>query len=297
MSFAEMKKRRSSDFNKLKEKIQSQNKKSFVEDDRPYWRLSRDKSDVGNATIRFLPAPEGEEIPWAHYYHHSFQDPTTQKWYIERSLTSKDQADPLSELNGKLWNSGVEADKEQAKRQKRKEKYVSNILVISDKANPENEGKVFLFEYGKKIYDMIQSAMIPEFDDQDPLEVFDMWEGGNFKIRVRKADGWITYDKSEFDGPSVISEDEDEMERIYNSIHSLEEINDEKFYKSYDELQKKLNFVLGLNANASNKPVQEEAPAPQAEASAPVIEETESASSDEDDMDLDDFINSLGDED
>lgn len=213
-------------------------------DDR-LWKPTQDKMGNGYAVIRFLPACEGQELPWVRYWDHGFKGPTG-KWYIERSLTSIGQDDPVGELNSKLWNSGRDDDKEKARQQKRRLHYVSNVLVVSDPANPDNEGKVFMYQYGKKIFDKLMDMMQPQFQDEKPVNPFDFWEGANFKIKIRKVDGWVNYDKSEFDSPTALfNGDETRLEAIYNSMHDLGEFTDPKNYKSYAELKMKLDSVLG----------------------------------------------------
>ena len=186
-----------------------QEKKSYV--DERIWKPVMDKTGNGFAIIRFLPAPKGEELPWVKLWNHAFQGPTGQ-WYIENSLTTISQNDPVSELNTKFWNSGVESDKEIARKQKRKLQYYSNIYVVKDSANPENEGKVFLYRFGKKIFDKVMETMQPAFEDETPVNPFDFWEGANFKLKLRKVDGYWNYDKSEFETPSALAEDDAELE-------------------------------------------------------------------------------------
>ena len=216
-------------------------KQSYV--DERLWKPELDKSGNGYAVIRFLPAPQGEEMPWAKLWNHAFQGPTG-KWYIENSLTTLNQKDPVSEYNSKLWNSGVESDKEIARKQKRKLQYYSNIYVVSDPQHPENEGKVFLFRYGKKIFDKLMEALQPQFEDETPVNPFDFWEGANFKLKIRKVDGYWNYDKSEFESPSKLSEDDEVLDKIYNSEYSLAEFTAPSNFKTYDELKSRLDDVL-----------------------------------------------------
>lgn len=240
-----------------------QEKKSYGDD--RFWKPTRDKSDNGYAVIRFLPAPEGEDLPWAKYWDHGFKGPTG-KWYIENSLTSIGQPDPVGEMNSELWASGREEDKVIVRERKRRLHYVTNIMVIKDEANPQNEGKVFLYKFGQKIFDKIMEAMQPEFADDEPVNPFDFWEGAYFKLKIRKVAGWINYDKSEFSSASALSDDDDELEKIYNKLHSLKDFVDPKNYKSYDELKAKLNSVLGVSAGhvAMEAPsFAESAPAPE----------------------------------
>ena len=216
-------------------------KKSYV--DERLWKPVVDKSGNGYAVIRFLPAPTGEELPWVRLWNHAFQGPTGQ-WYIENSLTTMNQNDPVSEYNSALWNSGVESDKEIARKQKRKLQYYSNIYVVEDSMNPENNGKVMLYRYGKKIYDKIMESMQPEFADETPINPFDLWEGANFKLKIRKVDGYWNYDKSEFDKPVQLKPTDEELEKIYGSCHSLADFTAPSNFKSYDELKARLDAVL-----------------------------------------------------
>ena len=241
--------RKSNTLDKLLAQVQSesapQEKKSYV--DERLWKPELDKSGTGQAVIRFLPAKDGEELPWIKLWKHAFQGPTG-KWFIENSLTTLNQKDPVSEHNSELWNTGLESDKEIARKQKRKLEYYSNIYVVSDPKHPENEGKVFLFRYGKKIFDKIMAAMQPEFEDEAPLNPFDFWEGANFKLKIRDVEGYRNYDKSEFDRQTPLSEDDTYLEEVYNKMHKLEEFTDPKSYKTYDELKTKLISVLGEDA-------------------------------------------------
>lgn len=216
-------------------------KKSYT--DERLWKPVVDKSGNGYAVVRFLPAPSGEELPWVRLWNHAFQGPTGQ-WYIENSLTTLNQNDPVSEYNSALWNSGVESDKGIARTQKRKLQYYSNIYVVEDSMNPENNGKVMLYRYGKKIYDKIMEAMQPEFADETPINPFDLWEGANFKLKIRKVDGYWNYDKSEFDSPVQLKPTDEELESIYAKTHSLADFTAQSNFKSYDELKARLDAVL-----------------------------------------------------
>ena len=235
--------------NAVKEDNAPQEKKSYV--DERLWKPELDKSGNGYAVIRFLPSPEGEDLPWAKVWNHAFQGPTGQ-WYIENSLTTIGQKDPVSEYNSKLWNSGVESDKEIARKQKRKLQYFSNILVVSDPKHPENEGKVMLFRYGKKIFDKMMEAMQPAFEDETPINPFDFWEGADFKLKIRKVDGFWNYDKSEFAAPSPISDDESKIESIWKSQYSLAEYTAPTNFKSYDELSTRFHAVISGTTTVGN---------------------------------------------
>mgnify|MGYP001269117255 FL=1 len=224
-----------------KDETPTTDKKSYV--DERLWKPQVDKAGNGYAVIRFLPASKDEEMPWVRVWNHAFQGPTGQ-WYIENSLTTINQKDPVSEYNTQLWNSGVESDKEIARKQKRKLQYYSNIYVVSDSVNPSNQGKVFLFRYGKKIFDKLSEAMQPAFEDETPINPFDLWEGANFKLKIRKVDGYWNYDKSEFDKPSKLNDNDDEMEKIWNTQYSLKDFSAPSNFKSYDELKTRLDAVL-----------------------------------------------------
>ena len=234
-------------------------KKSYV--DERLWKPELDTSGNGYAVIRFLPAIEGEDLPWVKLFSHAFQGPTGQ-WYIENSRTTLGRGDigkdPASEYNSSLWNSGVETDKEIARKQKRKLSYYSNIYVVSDSKNPHNEGKVFLFRYGKKIFDKLMAAMQPEFEDESPINPFDFWKGANFKLKIRKVDGYWNYDKSEFEAPSAILDDDSAIERIWKEQYSLADFTAPSNFKSYEELKTRLDAVLSGKQVVSNQTVEDE---------------------------------------
>ena len=249
-SFSDFKKKSRTSIEDLSKKIEDMGKKESYKDDR-YWRPELDKASNGFAVIRFLPATGEEEIPWVKMYSHGFKGPGG--WYIESSRTTLGEKDPVSEMNSKLWNSGIESDKDIARARKRRLNYISNILVVSDPANPQNEGKVFLYKFGKKIFEKIQEAMQPEFEDETPVNPFDFWEGANFKLKVRKVSGFVNYDKSEFDSPSALMDGDDEqLEKIWNQQYSLTEIVDPKNFKSYEELKEKMNRVIGEDIRATD---------------------------------------------
>ena len=251
MSLETLKKSSSLDklLNAVKEDSAPQDKKSY-KDDR-LWKPELDKSGNGYAVIRFLPAVEGEDLPWAKIWSHAFQGPTGQ-WYIENSLTTISHKDPVSEHNTRLWNTGLESDKELARKQKRKLQYFSNIYVVSDAKHPENEGKVFLYRYGKKIFDKVMEAMQPEFEDEKAINPFDFWQGANFKLKIRKVDGYWNYDKSEFDAPSPLLKDDDKIEEIWKSEYPLAEHTAATNFKSYDELKTRLDAVLSGTVSVGN---------------------------------------------
>jgi len=237
----------SSNFDKLTKALETnlnpedQSNKNKYQDDR-FWKPELDKTGNGYAVIRFLPAVEGEDLPWQRIWSHAFQDKGG--WYIENSLTTLGQKDPVSEENTRLWNTGLDSDKEIARKRKRKLSYYSNILVVSDPKHPENEGKVFLFKFGKKIFDKITEAMNPAFEDEKAVNPFDFWEGANFKLKIRKVDGYWNYDKSEFEQPSRIKPTDEEIDKIWKSQYALKPFVDPSNFKSYDELKEKLNKTL-----------------------------------------------------
>ena len=296
MSFANLKRNRA-DISKLVQAAEAAGggeKKSYVDD--RFWKPTRDKSGNGYAVIRFLPAPEGEDLPWVRYWDHGFKGPTG-LWYIENSLTSIGQQDPVSELNSQLWNSGRDEDKAIARDRKRRLHHVANVLVVSDPANPENEGKVFLYKFGKKIFDKIMDVMQPQFQDEDPINPFDFWEGADLKLKIRNVEGYRNYDKSEFAEVSALEDgDDSKLETVYESMFSLQEFLDRKNFKTYAELQAKLDMVLGLAGATATPSVMSaeenvvEMPS-QKEVSAPKIE-----SSDSDDENLS-FFEKLAEED
>ena len=300
MSFADMKKRSKSDLSALikeTEKISNPNS-NFGDRDEGYWKPELDKSGNGYAVIRFLPAPEGEELPWAKLYSHAFQGPGG--WYIENSLTTLGQKDPVSEHNRELWNSGLDADKDTVRKQKRKLSYYANIYVVQDKANPQNEGQVFLYKFGKKIFDKIMEAMQPEYEDETAINPFDFWQGANFKLKLKKVAGYWNYDSSEFAAPSPLLDDDDALEAVWKKQYSLAGLVAPDQFKSYEDLDKRLKMVLGAKpaARRYDEELEDESegrgsftpnfesskpPAPAADFNAPDITPTKSADSDEDD--------------
>ena len=244
MSFEALKQNRDNAISKLVAAGADTKEKKDYGDDR-MWKPTVDKAGNGYAVIRFLPAAEGEDLPWVRYWDHGFKG-STGRWYIEKSLTSIGQQDPVSELNSQLWNTGRDEDKEVARQRKRRLHHVSNILVVSDSANPENEGKVFLYEYGKKIMDKLMDVMQPQFADETPVNPFDFWGGANFKLKIRNVEGYRNYDKSEFDSAaSLYDGDDTKLEEVYTKLYKLSEFTDPANYKSYGDLKKKLYEVIG----------------------------------------------------
>ena len=245
--------KRSNSLDKLLGEVQKENapleKKSYK--DERLWKPEVDKSGNGYAVIRFLPAVEGEDMPWAKVWNHAFQGPTGQ-WYIENSLTTVGQKDPVSEMNSAYWNTGIESDKEIARKQKRKLQYFSNIYVVSDTKHPENEGKVFLFRYGKKIFDKVMAAMQPEFEDEKAINPFDFWEGANFKLKIRKVAGYWNYDSSDFDNPSALFDTDEKIEETWKTAYPLAEFSAATNFKSYEELKTRLDTVLSGSVTVGN---------------------------------------------
>ena len=287
MSFKDLKKQSSlgSLTQKLVKEVEKMNTTGGGADER-LWKPEVDKTGNGYAVIRFLPAPEGEDIPWAKMYSHAFQGPGG--WYIENSLTTTGGKDPVSEHNRELWNSGNESDKDVVRRQKRKLSYYANIYVVKDPTNPQNAGGVFLYKFGKKIFDKIMEAMQPEFEDETPINCFDFWQGANFKLKIVKKDGYWNYDKSEFDSVSPLLDDDDALEALWKKEYSLAAVVASDQFKSYDDLSKRLKYVLGQKppARRVDEELEDESegrgtftPDFKSKAPAPVA----SASSDEDD--------------
>ena len=248
MSFSNLKKQSSlgSLTQKLVKEVEKMNNTSGGADER-LWKPEMDKTGNGFAVIRFLPAPNGEELPWAKMYSHAFQGPGG--WYIENSLTTIGGKDPVSEYNRELWNSGIDADKETVRKQKRKLSYYANIYVVQDKANPQNEGKVFLYKFGKKIFDKIMEAMQPEFEDETAINPFDFWAGANFKLKLKKVAGYWNYDSSEFDRPGALLDDDDALEAVWNKQYSLAALTAADQFKSYEQLDNRLKMVLGQKSS------------------------------------------------
>ena len=279
MTFANLKKqsRLGNLTSKLTTEIEKMNSKGTSGADDRLWKLEVDKAGNGYAVIRFLPAPDGEELPWAKVWSHAFQGPGG--WYIENSLTTLGGKDPVSEYNRLLWNSGNDADKDLARKQKRKLTYISNIYVVKDPTNPENEGKVFLYKFGKKIFDKLTAAMQPEFEDEEAIDPFDFWKGANFKLKAKNVAGYRNYDSSEFSATSALLDDDDALEAIWKKQYSLEEFTAADQFKSYADLQKRLDSVL----NTSRPPVAAEVATEEEEiVTAPPEPVTASASTDDD---------------
>lgn len=258
MSFGNLKRQRGN-FADLSKRLVEEKKGGGFTQDKRYWELKVDDSGNGYAVIRFLPAPEGEEVPYVKLYSHGFKDDRTGKWYIENSRTTLGEADPVSEANTELWNTGLDANKEIVRKRKRRQNYISNILVINDPKNPENNGKVFLFKYGPRLFQKIEGALNPEFEDEKPFNPFDLWEGANFKLKARKLDGQRSYDKSEFEKPEALFDGDDEaLEALWKQEYSLQaEIAPDKF-KSYEQLKTRFEAVTGAAQPAQTRAQREE---------------------------------------
>lgn len=311
IDFSSLKSSSQDSLQKLTAQVSKLNTSSDRKDDNNYWKPTTDKAGNGSAIIRFLPAPPGEDVPFVRYWDHGFKGPSG-KWYIENSRTTLGENDPVGEYNSKLWRESDNDDspqRKQARAQKRREHYVSNILVVKDPGNPENNGKVFLYRYGKKIFNKLNELMNPVDDgiaEVKPVNPFDMWSGADFYLRIRKVEGYSNYDKSDFGQPRAISDDDSELEKIWKSEHPLQTILDPSNFKSYEELERRLNEVLELNASVRSRVVEQEptAAAPvYKETKAPVDEAddipwntTSSSSSDDDDSDLA-FFRKLAEED
>lgn len=294
-SFAEMKQSRKATLENLTKELTKLQTAGSSDEDNRFWQPAVDKAGNGMATIRFLPPVAGEDMPFVRVFSHGFKGPTG-LWYIENCLSTIGKNDPVNEYNTTLWNSTTDDNspaRKQVREQKRKLNFISNILVVKDSANPQNEGKVFLFKYGKKIFDKINEAMNPQFEDETPLNPFDFWEGANFKLKIRQVEGYRNYDKSEFEASAPVSDDDEHLEKIWKSQHSLAEFVDPSKFKSYDELKAKLSRVLGLdgspaaarnsraednsswNEDADPAPRQRAAQAPKLESSSSGFDESE----------------------
>ncbi len=251
MSFADLKKQSKlgSLTQKLVKEVEKMNNNGGGSSDDRLWKLECDKSGNGYAVIRFLPAPDGEDLPFVKLYSHAFQGPGG--WYIENSLTTLGQKDPVSEYNSLLWNNGTDAGKDAARKQKRKLTYISNIYVVKDPANPQNEGKVMLYKYGKKIFDKLTAAMQPEFEDEEAIDPFDFWQGANFKLKAKNVAGYRNYDSSEFAAVSPLLDDDDALESLWKKQFSLAEIVANDQFKTYEELKTRLDYVLGNKKTAT----------------------------------------------
>ncbi len=276
MSFSSLKKQSSlgSLTSKLVKEIEKTSATRGGADER-LWKPELDKTGNGYAVVRFLPAPDGEDLPWAKVYSHAFQGPGG--WYIENSLTTIGGKDPVSEYNRELWNSGNDSDKDVVRRQKRKLSYYANIYVVKDPVNPHNEGGVFLFKFGKKIFDKLTAAMQPEFEDETPINPFDFWQGANFKLKIRKVDGYWNYDKSEFDASAPLLDDDDALEAVWKKEYSLADFTAQSNFKSYDDLERRLKSVLGQKK--AQRPVLDEELEDESEGRSAAVQQVAAATS------------------
>ena len=295
MSFADLKKQSKlgSLTAKLVKEVEKLNTNGASGDDR-LWKLEVDKSGNGYAVIRFLPAPDGEDLPFVKLYSHAFQGPGG--WYIENSLTTLGQKDPVSEYNSQLWNNGTDAGKESARKQKRKLTYISNIYVVKDPTNPENEGKVFLYKYGKKIFDKLTAAMQPEFEDEEAIDPFDFWQGANFKLKAKNVAGYRNYDSSEFTAVTPLLDDDDALEAVWKKENSLKEFVDADQFKSYDDLKKRLEYVLGSKRPTSTIEEEDTDRGAAEELVTSVVSTTPSSVNEDDDDDALSYFQKLADE-
>ena len=241
LTIADLRKSRTSDFSAITQALSKNNESK--KDDEGFFKLSKDKAGNGSAVIRFLPKHPDDDLPFVTVYSHAFQGPSG-RWYIENSRTTIGEDDPISEINRSLWASGSEKDKELARKQKRKTSYIANVLVINDPANPDNNGKVMRFKFGKKIFQMIMDKANPTFADDAPINVFDAFEGANFKLRMRQVDGYPNYDTSVFTEPTALADSDEEILQIVNEMKPLREFVDPKSFKSYDELKRKYDTVM-----------------------------------------------------
>lgn len=304
-SFNELKRSSASTFDKLNQELNKLNSGGFDNSDNDrYWKPTVDKAGNGYAVIRFLPAPAGEDVPFVRIFSHGFQGPGG--WYIENSLTTFNEPDPLGEANQKLWATGIKENQDLVRQRKRRLNYHSNIYVVKDPGNPANEGKVFLFKYGKKIFDKLNDLMHPQFEDEKPVNPFDLWTGANFKLKQRKFEGYPNYDKSEFDTPGPLSDDDDELERIWKQQYSLKELLDRKNFKTYDQLKERLDRALGNTTGLNNMKSQwdedeDDTPsftssAPQFKAAEPKASPAATSSYEDEDEDIE-FFKRLADDD
>jgi hypothetical protein len=265
MDINALRKSRNTDFSKISGEFQKianpqSESKSFADD--RFWKLEADKVGNGSATLRFLPTTEGDELPWVRIFSHGFQGPTG-KWYIENSLTTLGENDPVGELNSKLWASSTDDNspgRKQARAQKRRLSFIANVLIVEDPKHPENNGQVKLFKFGKKIFDKIMDKARPTFEDEKPVNVFDFWDGANFKLRQRKVEGYTNYDQSSFLEPQALSDDEDKILSVANAQHKLSEFTDRKNFKTYEELSRKLADILDGSGGGASAAEMEEAP-------------------------------------
>jgi hypothetical protein len=283
-SFANLK-RNSGNLDKLAKAIEQLNSAETSNDKDNFWKPEVDKAGNGYAVLRLLPAPavDGDDgLPWVKVFDHGFQGPGG--WYIENSLTTLGQKDPVSEYNSQLWNSGIEANKEVARKQKRRLSYICNVYVVEDPKNPQNEGKVFLYKFGKKIFDKINEAMNPQFEDEKAVNPFDLWEGANFKLKIRNVESYRNYDKSEFAASNALFDDDEKLEEIWKKEYSLKEFLDPSKFKSYDELKGRLDKVLGLDGSAPAPRTTVEQAKASPIARKPVDTGITATSSDDDDM-------------
>lgn len=252
-NFSQLKQTSQDSLRKLTEQMNKMNPESeSKKGDENFWKPTVDKAGNGSAIIRFLPAPEGEDVPFVRYWDHGFQGPGG-KWYIEKSLTSIGEKDPVAEYNSKLWKESDNDDspqRKQARKQKRRLHYVANIYVVKDPGNPENNGKVFLYDFGKKIFEKLNAVMHPVDDgieEKKPINPFCLWTGANFYLRMRQVDGYRSYETSSFGESKSLLDDDKALETVWKQEHSLKGFLDHSKYKTFAELDRRLKEVLELN--------------------------------------------------
>ena len=300
MSFQDYLKNRQEAFSTMTETLKKEvNTENRSGDDDRIWKPKMGSDNTGYAVVRFLPGSDVNKTPWVRVYSHGFQGPTG-KWYIEKSLTTVGQQDPVSEYNSKLWNTGIESNKEIARKQKRRTSYYANVLVVKDPANPSNEGKVMIYQFGQKIFDKVMGAMQPEFADEEAVNPFDLIEGANFRIKIKIVSGYWNYDSSEFERPSALSEEESKLEAVFNAQHDVHEMVDPTTFKSYEELNTKLMGIIGQTSGDSYQETSSNVSVPTAETTntkeefdAVFKKPTDTTTSSTDEDDLEDYFKSL----
>ena len=289
MSFQDYLKNRQEAFTTMTDSLKKEvNVENRTCDDDRIWKPKMGKDNTGYAVIRFLPGLDVNKTPWVRVYSHGFQGPTG-KWYIEKSLTTIGQQDPVSEYNSKLWNSGIESNKDIARKQKRRTSYYANVMVLKDPGDPSNEGKVMIYQFGQRIFDKIMASMQPEFADEEAVNPFDLIEGANFRIKIKIVSGYWNYDSSEFERPSALSEEESKLESVFNAQHDVHEFIDPSTFKSYDELNAKLMTTIGTGVEENEAPRQVSVPTAETtdtkeEFSSVFDKPTSSVSNDDDDL-------------
>jgi len=277
MSYSDYLENRKSAFSNITESIKKETKKNRNNDD-DIWKPSMGKDGTGYAVIRFLPGKDVNKTPWVRVYDHGFQGPQG-KWYIEKSLTSVGEQDPVSEYNSMLWNTGIESNKDIARKQKRRTNYYSNVLIIKDPANPGNEGQVKTYRFGQKIFDKLMGAMQPEFADETPINPFDLFEGANFRVKLKMVAGYWNYDASDFENPSALSEEPSKLESVFEAQADVHILIDPSSFGTFDELKGKLDMVLGIDSKPQAQVPAQQAPSSTQSTFSPPTAETSSSES------------------